>query len=131
MSAILALLTLAAGIPEAAPANPWFQAGWRSLLRSDRIAASLGEGRGADLRLREIPVPEAVVFVDAARADAEYAQTQAQRAGADVRRLVLRDPGRRFGPPPGVVPPPAWMDPSVTIVGGNVVARSYPIGWGF
>ena len=62
MSAILALLTLAAGVPEAVPANPWFQAGWRSLLRSDRIAASLGEGRGADLRLREIPVPEAVVF---------------------------------------------------------------------
>jgi hypothetical protein len=32
---------------------------------------------------------------------------------------------------PATLPVPRWMDPNITISGGNVASRIYPIGWGY
>jgi len=34
-------------------------------------------------------------------------------------------------PQPGEIPAPFWTDPNVTMSGGNVVQRMYPLGWGY
>ncbi|BDU78641.1 hypothetical protein [Mesoterricola sediminis] len=34
-------------------------------------------------------------------------------------------------PLPSEIPAPAWMDANTVMAGGNVVQKTYPIGWGY
>jgi len=80
----------------------------------------------ASKALREMP--GAVVVVEE---DAPEPLAKAATAQSFIRRRLHLRLKKEFPAFPVTPPMPQWMDPNVTVSGGNVVHQNFPLGWGY
>ena len=89
-------------------------------------SASFSVEKASRAALREMPGAVVVVEEDGP------APLAKQGAGASFLRGRLRLLTRKDLPVfPATTPMPRWMDPTVTMSGGNVVGQTFAIGYGY
>ena len=93
---------------------------------STSTSASFSIARASRSALREMPGAIVVVEEDAAAPISREAYTRS--LGRSKLRLLTKKDLPVF---PSTPPMPRWMDPNVTMSGGNTVAQVFPIGYGY
>ncbi len=89
-------------------------------------SASFSVEKASRSALREMP--GAIVVVE----EEGPAPLTKQSTGASLLRGKLRLLTRKDLPVfPATTPMPRWMDPNITMSGGNVVGQTFPIGYGY
>lgn len=89
-------------------------------------SASFSLTHASRMALREMP--GAVVVVEEDGPEALSTQTLGKSFFRGQLRLLTKKDFPIF---PTTPPMPRWMDPSVTMSGGNVVGQVFPLGWGY
>lgn len=90
------------------------------------VSASFSVARASRSALREMPGAIVVVEEDGPIPLAQETGSRSIFRGK-LRLLTKRD----FPVFPATPPMPRWMDPNVTMSGGNVVGQIFPIGYGY
>lgn len=90
------------------------------------VSASFSVARASRSAIREMPGAIVVVEEDGLVPLAQETGSQSLFRGK-LRLLTRRD----LPVFPATPPMPRWMDPNITMSGGNVVNQVFPIGWGY